>query len=235
MQHLLLASVVLVAGCVAARAGDRPTGDPVLVELFTSQGCSSCPPADALLRELGNDKRIIPLSFHVDYWNRLGWKDPFSAEAWSDRQGEYARALGRDGVYTPQVVVGGASETVGSSRSKVLGLVGNAPPSAVRVDVTGVIEAGSLRVRVSSSPPPGAAVLVAITESNLATDVPRGENAGRRMVNDHVVRHLAELPAGGELAVPLARNWNPSQLAAVAFVQDRRTRRVLGVARSPVK
>src|SRR6266851_8849041 len=103
-------------------AGD---GGPVVLELFTSQGCSSCPPADALVSELGSSTRgVIPLAYHVDYWNHLGWSDPFSSRQWSERQSDYARAMSLGGEYTPQMVVGGESQFVGSDRRGIARAIG---------------------------------------------------------------------------------------------------------------
>src|SRR5512134_2402114 len=107
-----LAVLVLTAGPVAAGEQGKPRA---VVELFTSQGCSSCPPADRLLAELGEDPAVLPLAFHVDYWDHLGWRDPFSSPRWSERQGRYARTLGR-GLYTPQLVVAGDQDVLGSNQ-----------------------------------------------------------------------------------------------------------------------
>src|ERR1700760_4107898 len=117
MLSRLIASLGLAAALIpaAAAAADRP----VVVELFTSQGCSSCPPANAYLNELAKDRRdVLPLAFHVTYWDRLGWKDPFSLEAATDRQDRYGPRFG-DGSYTPEIVVDGASSHVGSDRGDV--------------------------------------------------------------------------------------------------------------------
>src|ERR1700693_5713577 len=101
-----------MAGSQAQAVAD---GAPVLLELFTSEGCSSCPPADALLSELGSStKSVIPLAYHVDYWNHLGWSDPFSSHQWSERQNAYVRVLNLSGDYTPQIVIGGGRQCVGS-------------------------------------------------------------------------------------------------------------------------
>ena len=123
---LLLVVIAVAALFVMDRKASAPPqlgGHPVVVELFTSQGCSSCPPADELLRRIVRDEalrgRVIPLSFHVDYWNSLGWRDPFSAREWSQRQGEYVRAMKLDSAYTPQIVVNGVKQMVGSSSGAV--------------------------------------------------------------------------------------------------------------------
>src|SRR5580698_8656346 len=117
MLPRLIASFALLAAFVApsAEAADRP----VVVELFTSQGCSSCPPANAYLNEMARDRRdVLPLAFHVTYWDRLGWKDPFSLNEATERQDRYGHRFG-DGSYTPEIVVDGASSHVGSYREEV--------------------------------------------------------------------------------------------------------------------
>src|SRR5436190_18609544 len=124
MRRLLLPlwlAAMWIAGVTALSGADAPAElEPALVvaELFTSQGCSSCPPADALWQRLGDESplgaRIVPLAFHVDYWNSLGWKDPFSSAAWSSRQSDYARAFGSGRIYTPQAVIGGRAECLGA-------------------------------------------------------------------------------------------------------------------------
>src|SRR5204863_9059983 len=111
----LLLSLCLVLAVAPVRADERP----IVVELFTSEGCSSCPPADALLAELARRSDVLALSFHVDYWDRLGWKDPFSSRAATDRQNRYATLLALPTVYTPQIVVDGKWEAVGSDRADV--------------------------------------------------------------------------------------------------------------------
>src|SRR5687767_14525236 len=117
--------VALVIGVVVAIQSQTPrAGDtPVVVELFTSQGCSSCPSADALLRRIAADPKlrgkVIPLAYHVDYWNHLGWRDPFSSREWSQRQGDYVRAMKLSSAYTPQIVVNGVREMVGSNSFQV--------------------------------------------------------------------------------------------------------------------
>src|ERR1700740_1648836 len=117
MLSRLITSLGLIAGCypAAAIAAERP----VVVELYTSQGCSSCPPANAYLNELSRDRRdVLPLAFHVTYWDRLGWKDPYSLQAATDRQNQYGHRFG-DGSYTPEIVVDGAAGLGGSPRHAV--------------------------------------------------------------------------------------------------------------------
>src|SRR5438105_352574 len=133
----LLIPLAFVA-CASAEGQPAPkaTGPegPLVLELFTSQGCSSCPPADKLLTHLATsavDRPVAPLSFHVDYWNDLGWADPYSLPAWTERQRQYARALGDSSVYTPELVVGGAAGFVGSNSGAILRAINDAPRPAL--------------------------------------------------------------------------------------------------------
>jgi hypothetical protein len=223
------------------------------VELFTSEGCSSCPPADLALARLDRTQpvagaEIVPLSLHVDYWNRLGWADPFSSESFSARQSDYSRAWGESRVYTPQVVVDGRAELVGSDERKARRAVEEAarlPKATIELLPAAPGESAALRIRVRSLPPvtPGdtAELLVAITEDRLATDVPRGENAGRRLAHTAIVRDLAvvgTVQPGSlfetERPLRLKADWKRNALHAVAFIQERKSRKVLGVARISV-
>ncbi len=153
---------------------------PIVVELFTSQGCSSCPPADAFLTELARQRRdILPLAFHVTYWDYLGWKDPFSLDVATARQRDYARHLGEDGVYTPQMVVDGVKEFVGSSRAEALSAIAGAAHKPVPVSVAR--DAGTLLVIVGAGVGKAQILLVGF-DSTHETPVGRGENGGRKLL-----------------------------------------------------
>jgi len=229
---------------------------PVLVELFTSEGCSSCPPADALLGRLEKTQpvpgaQIIALKQHVDYWNRLGWIDRFSSEANTRRQQEYANHFGSDSVYTPQMIVDGESEFVGSAESRARNAIAAAARAAklpLTIELLPAMAGASaakmprFRIRAEKLSLLGdaqAEVLLTIVEDNLHTDVPRGENAGRSLDHAAVLRAMESAgrlsAAGGdsatlETAIPLESGWRRENLRAIAFVQDRASRRVLGVA-----
>ena len=221
---------------------------PVLVELFTSEGCSSCPPADALLAELAKSQPVegalvIPLSEHVDYWNHLGWADPYSSKLFSERQSAYAATFHDSGIYTPQAVVDGGAELVGSDRRGLERAIASASREPkVDVVVARVGSGSSLRVRVepSKSAPKGrgAQILLAIVENDLQSSVSRGENSGKRLSHTAVVRRLDVIglvPDGGtfekEIPVVLDPSWKRENLSAVAFVQERPSGKVLGAAR----
>jgi len=228
------------------------TRTPVLVELFTSEGCSSCPPADELLTRLDQTQpvdgaEIITLSEHVDYWNRLGWTDPYSSSGFSARQTEYANAFGIDGAYTPQMVVDGRAQLVGSDSSSARNAIARAAREA-KAAVTVKLASedapnGSIVVDVRAERPPGvsdgdsADVLLAIAESGLRSTVSRGENAGRRLSHTAVVRKLVSLgsvdsgaPFVAQPVVQVDKSWKRNNLKAVVFLQDRTTRLVFGAA-----
>ena len=231
---------------VAAKGADAGTGPetrtPVLVELFTSEGCSSCPPADELLANLAKSQPVagalvIPLSEHVDYWNHLGWSDPYSSKLFSERQNAYAAAFRNSGVYTPQAVVDGGVELVGSDQGKMQSAIASAAREP-KLHVVVTRAGSSLRVRVEPSPSApkgqGAQVVLAIVESGLQSQVSKGENSGKRLSHTAVVRKLEVVGVvqdgvfEKEIAVKLDPSWKAENLSAVAFVQERPSGKVLG-------
>jgi len=168
---------------------------PVVVELFTSQGCSDCPPADALLGELARRDDVLALAFHVDYWNNLGWKDPFSSADATSRQNGYEPHFRLNYVYTPQMVVDGAHDVVGSERDNVLALLkgmrDGVPLSATRDAQSMVIEIGAPPASLANAIA-GDVILVAYSDT-AETKVPRGENAGKTLREFNVVRGMWRL------------------------------------------
>jgi hypothetical protein len=239
------------AGADAPAKSER-TRAPVVVELFTSEGCSSCPPADALLARLEREQpvagaEVIALAQHVDYWNDLGWADPFSSHEASERQGDYASAFGNDGVYTPQMVIDGRAEFPGGNSGKAFDTIAQAarePKAEVVLTRAGTQgdadDALRLAVRVSKLPKltdgDTADVLLVVTESGLSSDVQRGENAGHKLAHVGVVRRLmkigylsaADAPFTAEPTVALDKNWRRENLRAVVFLQEHTSRRVVG-------
>lgn len=242
----LLTVALTYRGAEAANGnGAGPAGrTPVIVELFTSEGCSSCPSADAVLAQLKREQPvkgvfIIALGEHVDYWNRLGWTDPFSSHAFSERQADYMRALKLDEVYTPQAVVNGHEEFVGSDLNRAEGAVARAA-RAPYVNVK-IERKSSARLHVEVDPlstvqPRGATnVLLAITEDNLRSSVVRGENSGRTLQHVSVVRRLTRLGSGSlrsafiaDVPVAVEANWKRKDLSVVVFVQASDSGRILG-------
>lgn len=246
----IAAAFFLLAGSFSA---DRAAADDaVLVELFTSQGCSSCPPADQMLSSLGREKgkvEIIPLSFHVDYWNYIGWQDVFSSPKWSKRQRQYTAALPGNRTYTPQLVVQGQRDCVGSNERCIRDAVARTaslPPMA-SIDIEDAREVGGqvyVDADVTLEPgQPGVVANVVVFESGLSTDVRRGENRGRELRNDFVVRRLEQVGtiAAGDTStrrvttkIPIRNEWREENLGVVVFLQDPATRQVLSVARAPL-
>lgn len=222
---------------------------PVLVELFTSEGCSSCPPADALLVSLGQatnfeEADVIPLAFHVDYWDSLAWKDPFSSKEWTDRQNRYARFLGSPSIYTPQMIIDGKLEAVGSRREDVFASI----RKSTRIGKTPLLlkwssatNARILRIEIASLaalPALEARVYLAIAESKLSSEILRGENAGKKFTHESVVRSLRTLEgfflnglAVQEFPVEVKDAWISRNLSAVVFIQSIKDGQILGISR----
>jgi len=223
MKTSLVAVAALVGLAAPAPAAERT--NPIVVELFTSQGCSSCPPADAFLGELTKRRDVLALAWHVDYWDYIGWKDPFAQPAFTARQRDYGRALAQRYVYTPQMVVDGRLQGVGSERPAIdrliaqaarqHGLNGASRPS-LRLDGGAVrIEGGMFE---ASSP---AVVWLALFEPESSTRVARGENAGRSLGNYNIVRELRVLGrySGEATSLPLGLDASAAGKGRAIVVQ----------------
>ena len=232
----LLVALFLLSSPDVCAERDALEPSPVVVELFTSQGCSSCPPADKLLRQIGREPGVLALSFHVDYWNRLGWADPFSDRRWSERQESYARAFRADGVYTPMMVIDGRQDLVGSKSTQVREAIAERRSAAASAQllVETEIAAGTVEVRVRVTTlrplPSKTDVVLLIFENGHRTAVTRGENARRMLRNDFVVRErLVEPLREGEIILhqKLAEDWEPEALGIAVLVQERVSRRIL--------
>lgn len=218
----------------------------VLLELFTSEGCSSCPPADALLKDFQDSTavagaQLVVLSEHVDYWNSLGWRDPFSSEQFSERQSQYGSRI-----YTPEVVIDGGAGVVGSDRGEIEAAVGRAVSAPHGIVTLGRSASGAkpavkptLRIDIVKLPPHEPAdVLLALVEDGIVSEVKRGENAGRTLPHTAVVRTLrvvgeagaagwsGEVPLEAKADVPGAKDLRP-----VVFVQERKSRKVIASGR----
>jgi hypothetical protein len=233
-----LMRVMLLALAVAAVPLVAVAQNPVVVELFTSEGCSSCPPADAVLLQLSQSglkgEEVILLGEHVDYWNYIGWTDRFSSKQFSQRQSDYAGAL-RAEVYTPQMVIDGREQFVGNDAAEVASRIVAAAKRPMPGQVSLAWEGDRrLRVAVQSAPAVKAKVLLAITEDGLSTQVANGENGGKTLHHAAVVRSLQEI---GELRdgkfesivdVPVAAGWNRNQLKAIVLLQEPKTMKIVG-------
>jgi hypothetical protein len=234
---------------IAEEAFSRP---PVVVELFTSEGCSSCPPADALLQKFDTqpypDLQLIVLSEHVDYWNHIGWTDPYSSRGYSDRQSAYGNRLRLDSVYTPQIIVDGTDEFVGSSSQaaeRALRKAGG--ESKVPVHISAVrLEGNLLRLHLDTGPlgPPfrKADMIVAVALNHAESQVRAGENSGRRLTHVAVVRKF--VTAGSleqdhsfsqDVVVKLDKKFDPADLRVIAFLQEPGPGKILGASLEKLK
>jgi hypothetical protein len=208
--------LLLGIGLGATPAGADPR--PVVAELLTSQGCSSCPPADALLGELARRGDLVALGFHISYWDSLGWKDPLSNQGSTDRQRAYARSFDSR-VYTPQMVVDGTSEMIGSDREAVLAALRTARPEA---SAPISFAADRRRVAIGGGTGNGEVVLVRFLRHR-TTDVAAGENAGRILRDANGVRELTTLGAwdGSALSFPIEPPGADEGLAVLVQAPDR--------------
>jgi hypothetical protein len=227
---------------------------PLLVELFTSEGCSTCPPADVFLQKLDQQpisgEEMIVLGEHVDYWNHIGWKDPYSSRFYSDRQTAYAKRFGLDSVYTPQIVVDGTTEFVGSDEAlahqafaKELGK----PKLAVRLSSVYIGATNLLQAHLETDALPGsfgvqgADVYVAVALNRAESQVARGENAGRTLTHVAVVRSMVKVGTlrQGQVFIQNIRlkldpGTDTRHLRLIAFLQEPNQGRVIGATMQPV-
>jgi hypothetical protein len=253
LTGIALTGSVTVQPIVAA---DDSPPVPVVAELYTSEGCSDCPPADQVLTDLVTEQpldgvQVIALGEHVDYWNYLGWTDRFSSAALTQRQKDYQTSVfSPTPVYTPQLIVDGHLQSIGSDRAAVqraLRRAASETKAQVRLAV-GEPQAGRVSATIAFAPSADmtlglpADVLVAVVEDGLVTDVPRGENRGRTLEHNAVVRRIGTV---GEIAhgngdarlttsIVLAEDWQTERLRIIAFVQERDSRRIIGAASAEV-
>ncbi len=239
----LLANVILSAkkNPLQDKMLKSPASNTVVVmELFTSQGCSSCPPADALLGKYaaGNNENIIPLSFHVDYWNRLGWADPFSDAAFSNRQRVYETKIAGGSVYTPQLVINGEKEMVGSQRDAINAYVQKALAEnrQVKISIT-ALQKNNNNINVKylvDGLPAGNVLNLALVRSQIQTNIKRGENSGLQLTNFNVVRvfkTVKPMASGIEaISIPANENVNENYFVAL-YTQDPATGKITGGAK----
>lgn len=240
---LFLGALPFAAPSQGLPARPSQTRIPVVLELFTSEGCSSCPPADRLLKQLDEQQpvpgvELIVLSEHVDYWNRLGWKDPFSSGEFSQRQEAYAARHNSDDVYTPQVIVDGRFSVVGGDRRALLSAIGSAASSAkISIEAQIEKEGGRSRLRVTVTAPDSkfehATLFLAVASNEAHSHVTRGENSGRDLVHVAVAEPLekiAQLTPGR----PLKRDFLislPEEGAGkrvILFLQDNSSAQIVG-------
>ncbi|WP_020473706.1 DUF1223 domain-containing protein [Zavarzinella formosa] len=246
---MTLATRVLIIGLMISQAACAPPAPReenkgvAVVELFTSEGCSSCPPADDLLALLAADAKktgrpVYCLSFHVDYWDDLGWKDRFSDAAHTKRQQEYARLLGLRNVYTPQMVVNGADEFLGSDHKKAAKAVETALAGKSVATVNLNVSADGREIAVEykvSDAPAGTVLCVAWTETEASSAPDRGENSGQKLRHRNIVRDFhvvkSKTPFSGKAAL---KRRDTKSGTVIAFVQDVKSGRILGASSAEV-
>jgi hypothetical protein len=250
-------SVMAIAGLLAAgfwsvqNAAVAGPNSAVVVELFTSEGCSSCPPADALLRQLKHNDSIsganvIALEEHVDYWNSKAWMDPFSTPTFTARENDYAHRFGEATIYTPEMVVDGRSAFVGSDRETAISQIGRAAKRPKASVTLSTLSNDRLSTTVTNIPT-GAGhklqVFLAMTEDDLTSHPSGGENGGTELVHSAIVRRLTLIgtfdPANqptfsANSDLKLLAGWNRRALSAVVFVQDPRSGAIVGSASAKV-
>jgi hypothetical protein len=264
LAHLL--TLIVIAGCArhAPARADKETSSGVtpaaarpapqtprhapfaLVELFTSQGCSSCPPADRHLAEIDanartRDLKVYTLSFHVDYWNHLGWRDPFSDPAYSERQAHYGRQFTSGRVYTPQMVINGREEFVGSDRSQGRAALARAleQRAAVALELTPRLQGQRLDVAYRmEGDTRGATLHLAVTQPVNGVRVERGENAGETLAHSAVVRAFVSYPLSGALSgtksFELPAAVEPGRATLVGYIADPQNLAIRGASSVPL-
>jgi hypothetical protein len=223
---------------------DSKNKTPVLVELFTSEGCSSCPPADAVLARLlkeqpNTDAEIITLALHVDYWNRLGWKDEFSDAKYSERQSRYADKFNSEQVYTPQMVVDGQKEFVGSNFGNAKNAVAEAAKNK-KASVEIQTENSKVKINIKDlNIEEDSSVYLVVAQDNLATNVKSGENSGKNLRHESVVREFnivgnvssADKSFSVETPVEIKSEWNKKDLSFVVFVQGTKSKKIYALSK----
>ncbi len=242
---LLVAAVAIsIAGISAFVPNNQKTVDGItadventgfaLIELFTSEGCSSCPSADNLVSKISREsagKPIYILAFHVDYWNRLGWKDPYSSAEYSKRQSQYASWFKLGSIYTPQIVVNGKTEFVGSNESRlrkaiVTGL--QTPAQEMDLQITR-LDKGKAEIQIDSEPKNNTGLYIAVVQKAAKTNVERGENQGRKLSHVNVVRSLQRinLNSRSQASITLPLNYNSHEWELIGFVQNSQNGEIL--------
>lgn len=226
-----------------------PSPQPVLIELFTSQGCSSCPPAEDLLNTWGlrlfREGKALPLAFHVDYWDSLGWRDPFSSSNSTVRQRKYAWFFRDRSIYTPEMVVDGGHGFVGSNGnladSETVAALKKRKPFAF--DIAAKLQGRTLTLDIGVRPMDegkdlsGTTIWIALFENGLETSVEKGENEGKNLRENFVVRSFSDITPAERVnngifrkVIPLDAGWKSSKMGAAVFAQDQRTMGINGVA-----
>ncbi|MEO3413900.1 DUF1223 domain-containing protein [Roseovarius sp. CAU 1744] len=224
---LLLAAALMLAS--PARSGDNP----VVVELFTSQGCSSCPPADAFLHELAKRDDVVALALHVDYWDYIGWKDIFASAENTKRQRAYARAGGRKMIYTPQMIINGREHVVGNRPRDVVDLINKHKNGAEYVDLTLERVGDTVQIRAEAKEPLRDQLVVQLIRyrPQSTVDIKRGENAGRTLSYANVVTEFSALGSWNTQGPLVMEAKAPGEAPVVVLLQHQGYGPVAAVAR----
>ncbi len=234
--HGIFAAAVAVSAIAAAQAGAGASPPrPVVVELYTSQGCNSCPPADALLAQLASRKDVLALTLPVTYWDMLGWKDTYGTESNTHRQESYANVMGRGGVYTPQMIIDGVDDVVGSRQAKVMWAIETREADMTNVPVDVSETPDYLRVVIGASPKirTDATIWMFHILSHGTADIGAGENQGRKLTYRNIVRDVRTLGPwkGDSVSIAMPRHEFPGPYDDVAVVlQQGGYGRVIGAA-----
>jgi len=238
-SYLFLFFSVFLVLLPTAQADQSQSGPFVVVELFSSEGCSSCPAADLLVSKLTawarqNNQPVFPLIFHVDYWNSYGWRDVFSSAGYTQRQNEYARIFKDQGLYTPEMIVNGSDAFVGSDQGHLQQDINQELSSQGSVILRAEFKKQMDQIIVKYSAEgysKGDVVHIALVERGLSTDVTAGENAGRTLHHDNVVKEfqtMALTKAGGKAIISLSRIHDISQASVIVYVQNPQTMLIEG-------
>lgn len=231
---------LLFAGFVTVLAADTNamrTERPVVVELFTSQGCSSCPPADELLERLSYDSDVITMSYHVDYWNYIGWADPYSHSGFTKRQTNYNINLKKNNNYTPQMIIDGRFETVGSDVRQVYAHINEANRNLIDLAVDMRVNGKNISVAVPAGNVASEADIILVGMiSKDSTEIKAGENRGRDLKSNNIVMYYEKIGswAGEAVEVEVTPDWDHQIDVAAVIVQEKGQGRILGASMRPV-
>jgi hypothetical protein len=231
MVRVLMLGVALLCGPLMVAGNAGPSRPPVLVELFTSQGCSECPPADRIVTELAARRDIVALTLPITYWDMLGWKDTFATEANTQRQKAYAKAMSRSALSTPQIVVGGVDQVLGNQRDKVMAAIAARSQDPSQYLIVGILPAaGHVTISIPAasalirSPEPDATIWLMRTLGQARVTVGGGENNTRELIYTNVVREVERLGSwdGGAKDITLPIRAEPGKQDGVAIIVQRR-------------
>lgn len=230
---LSLAAAGLSAPFLVTRASAAPS--PVLVELFTSQGCSSCPPADRLAGVLATQADVTVISFNVDYWDYLGWRDTLANPANTKRQMDYAHARGDNDVYTPQMVINGVSHVVGSNRGSVENAISNARRSVAPLALRMTTSGSDIKIELPDGEAAEATLWVMAISSTVDVKIERGENLGKTITYHNVVRQLSNVAkwngTSSSIMVPRKKLLSANSQSCIAVLQKGLVGPVIGIGK----